>query len=105
MSQAGMPKHHWAEGRCQECEADGSRCPFPPDPPHICSWCPPEPRGLFAFAYNAVLANDMWEAGTGSEDRARRKFQELRLAVLNIYQPEVNAHFDALEKEKNDRSE
>lgn len=63
---------------------------------HACAWCPPEPRGLYAYAYNAVLALDMWRTGVGDEERAWQKLAELRQAVMHEYGPEVDAHFDAL---------
>ena len=63
---------------------------------HECAWCPPEPRGLFAAAYNAVLAFDMGEAGIGDQERTRRKMAELRHYVMDEYKPQVDAHFDAL---------
>lgn len=64
---------------------------------HSCAWCPDAARALYAVAHNAVLAYDMTLAGMGDEERYRRKMAELRYYVMDVYRPEIDAHFDALE--------
>lgn len=61
---------------------------------HNCVWCPVETRGLYAYAYNAVLALDLARSGLGDQARADRKLAELRTAVMDLYGPEVNEHFE-----------
>lgn len=63
---------------------------------HRCPWCPDVTRGLYAVAYNAVLAIDMARAGLGDQERAGRKLAELRHYVMDVYSPQIDAHFIGL---------